>query len=95
MSLAGTDSTTGTVVLGGFVIGVVESGGNCTFTLLRGSSEVLARTTTGQSNSDNTSCGSVEIARADVPNGSYTATLTYANSSGRTTSEPMPVEVSS
>jgi hypothetical protein len=95
MSLAGTDASTGNIVLGGFVIGVVESGGNCTFAILRGTSEVLARTTTGQSNSDTTSCGSVEIARGEVASGSYTATLTYVNASGRTTSEPMPVEVSS
>jgi hypothetical protein len=95
MSLAGTDASTGNVVLGGFVIGVVESGGNCTFAVLRGTVEVVARSTTGQSNSDTTSCGSIEIARGEVPGGSYTATLTYVNASGRATSEPMPLEVSS
>lgn len=95
MSLAGTDASTGNVVLGGFVVGVVESGGSCIYALTRAGVEAVQRTTEGTSNVDNTSCGSVDIPATGLASGTYDATLTYENSQGRTTSEPLSVEVSS
>jgi len=93
VSLAGVDPSTGAVVVGGFVSGIVETGGICTFRITRNSTEVLSRSTTGTSNADNTSCGSVEIPSGQLAAGLYAATLTYENARGRAVSSPAPLEV--
>ena len=95
ITIASLDSFTGNFVVGGYVTGIVEIGGSCTFIVTNEDTkaEVMARTT-GVDNSDSTSCGSVDIEGDKIPNGKYSVVLEYANSAGNASSEPLSVEVS-
>ena len=95
ITIASLDSLTGNFVVGGYVTGIVEIGGSCTFIVTNEDTkaEVMARTT-GVDNSDSTSCGSVDIAGDKIPNGKYSVVLEYANSAGSASSDPLSVEVS-
>lgn len=95
LTLAGVDPGTGNVVMGGFVAGIVESGGTCTYIVNRGDTEVARRSLSGTSNADSTSCGSTEVPAPEVGSGSFTVTLVYENSVGRTVSPAMTLEVPS
>lgn len=81
--------------MGGFVAGIVESGGTCTYIVNRGDTEVARRSLSGTSNADSTSCGSTEVPAPEVGSGSFTVTLVYENSVGRTVSPAMTLEVPS
>lgn len=95
ISLSGIDPASGNALLGGFVVGIVESGGTCTYVITRDGSEVLRRSTNGESNKDDTTCGAVELSRAELGAGSYRVTLIYDNAIGRATSDPVSLEVPS
>lgn len=93
VTLASYDKSKAAVVVGGFVSGVIEDGGTCTFTVTAtdtGASTTL--TSTGAINVDSTTCGSREVAAPDSKSGAYTVTLEYSNAVGAVTSSPVPVE---
>lgn len=95
VSLATVDPSTGGLLVGGFVTGVFEDGGECTFSVqpkAGGESQVVR--TTGVANVDSTSCGSATIDASKVTSGTYTVVLTYRNDEGRVASAPATVEVS-
>lgn len=81
--------------MGGFVTGVFEDGGECTFTVTpsSGSAPQYVRTT-GIANVDSTSCGTALIDASRLTSGTYTVVLTYRNDEGRVASAPAKVEVS-
>lgn len=95
MSLATVDSSTGDLLVGGFVAGVIEDDGACTFTATptNGGTSLVARTT-GLANVDNTSCGSTTIPAAQLSPGTYAVVLSYRNGKGTVTSPALTVKVS-
>jgi len=95
VSLAAVDPSTGGLIVGGFVTGVLEDGGECTFAVTppSGGAPQLVRTT-GIANVDSTSCGTALIDARRVMSGTYTVVLTYLNDEGRVVSAPAKVEVS-
>jgi hypothetical protein len=76
----------------GFVSGVVESGGTCTFSMTDGTRTVQA-TSTGQADATTTNCGSLMIPGAQVPAGRWTATLSYRSNAAHGTSPAATVTV--
>jgi hypothetical protein len=87
------DASKAVVVVGGFVSGVKEDGGTCTFTVTAtdtGASASLK--STGAFNVDSTTCGSHEIGAPKSKTGAYSVTLKYSNAVGAVTSSPVPVE---
>lgn len=95
VSLATVDPSTGGLLVGGFVRGVFEDGGECSFSVTptSGGAPQFVRTT-GIANVDSTSCGSALIDASKVRSGTYTVVLTYRNDEGQVASAPAPVEVS-
>ncbi len=95
VSLAAVDPSTGGLIVGGFVTGVLEDGGECTFAVTppSGGAPQLVRTT-GIANVDSTSCGTALIDASQVTSGTYTVVLTYRNHEGQVASAPSTVEVS-
>jgi hypothetical protein len=95
VTIATVDTSSGGLVVGGFVTGVLEDDGDCTFTATpaNGSPALVARTT-GLANVDNTSCGSTTIPANQLSSGTYKVVLTYRNHNGMVASAPLAVEVS-
>jgi len=90
------DPNTGDLLLGGFVDGIFEDGGDCIYTITGSAGGApLSVQTTGVANVDTTSCGSTYIPRDQLRVGTYTVVLTYQNDRGATTSDPMTVKVNS
>lgn len=81
--------------MGGFVTGIIEDNGDCTFTAnpASGGPSLVARTT-GVANVDNTSCGSTTIPASQLASGTYDVVLTYRSDKGTVASAPLAVKVS-
>lgn len=80
--------------MGGYVVGVFEDGGACTFTATPTGGGVSATArTTGAVNVDSTTCGSTVVPQGLLASGSYAVTLMYENAEGIATSAPLMVEV--
>lgn len=94
ISIASWNSLSGTFIVGGYVTGIVEIGGSCTFVVTNHDSgtDVVVHTE-GVDNSDSTSCGSVDIPGAQIPDGAYSVVLTYTNSKGSVSSDVIDVAV--
>lgn len=94
LSRATIDPDSGDLLLGGFVSGLFEDGGDCLYEVTgSGGTKPLSVHTTGVANVDTTSCGSTSIPRDQLRAGTYTVELTYQNGNGATTSDPMTVTV--
>lgn len=94
VSLATVDPSTGGLLVGGFVTGVFEDGGACTFSVTPSSNGApQSAFTTGIANVDSTSCGTVLIDSHKIFAGTYTVVLTYRNDEGQVSSAPTTVEV--
>ena len=93
MSLASVAIDASVVTVGGYVTGVVEDGGVCTYTLQAINTETVSVATSGLANVTLTSCGSVDVSLSEIPRGSYEVRLTYTSAAGSVTSEPLPLEV--
>jgi len=94
LTIADVDVVTGDLVVGGYVSGVFEDGGSCTYAITdTQSGTVVSARTTGVANNDTTSCGSASVSAEQVPAGTYDVVLIYANADGRTSSQPIRVEV--
>ena len=95
ISIASLDSFTGNFVVGGYVTGIVEIGGDCTFIVKnKATGAEVKATSTGIDNSDATSCGSVDIPGNKIPDGEYSVVLEYSNGTGSAASSPLAVVVS-
>lgn len=69
----------GSVTLTGFVVGVAEDGGTCTFQLTSPSARTLSSRSEGLQNMGTTACGTVDFSAGDVSRGTWTATLIYSS----------------
>lgn len=94
MTLATRDPATGGLMVGGYVEGLVEDDGDCSYLIRRSGGADLNAHTTGVANVDTTSCGSTVIPASQTPAGTYTVILTYVNGKGSASSEPFTVEIS-
>ena len=94
VSIAAVDVDGEHVTVGGFVTGLAEDGGSCLFIL---TSEItnarVDASTTGIENVTTTSCGSTQVAVADLSRGPWQVVLEYRSDQLETTSEPLAVEV--
>ncbi|MGY2005223.1 hypothetical protein [Blastococcus sp. SYSU DS1024] len=90
VTYSGFDVATGAVLVGAYVAGVLETGGECGLTLTDGASE---RTTTVEAVPDarTTSCG--ELTLPEMTPGSWTGEATYTSAGGDQLSRAVSVEV--
>ena len=76
LTFAGYEPSTGTVRANGFIAGVVQEGASCTLTLTNGDREI-STSSAAEADATTTSCGLLET-EADVPSGTWEATLSYS-----------------
>lgn len=93
MSFAGVDVDGTQVSAAGYVQGLLENGGSCTFTFT-GLGDPVTVTSEGVADSSTTSCGTVSVPIAQLPSGSWSVTLSYTSAAaGTLTSSALTVEV--
>ncbi|MFZ4893236.1 hypothetical protein ACL9RL_02170 [Plantibacter sp. Mn2098] len=81
------------VLLSGYVAGVIENGGTCSWSLVNGASTQTVEAE-GLSDRAQTSCGVSQIDTASLTPGTWTATLTYSSDSQQSiTSTPSTLEI--
>lgn len=90
--VAGVDVDGAHVSASGYVSGVIESGGECTFVFAQGEAVV---TSVSESAPDrlSTSCGTVQVPIAEFTRGSWTVSLEYKSVAAATASQPMSLEI--
>lgn len=92
MSIAEFDQPNDVVVVSGYVAGVIEEGGACTFTIT-GPGAPVSLQTTGEANSTTTSCGNTQTSSVGWPAGTWNVTLTYTSGNLTATSSPLKMQV--
>lgn len=93
MSFAGVDVDGTQVSAAGYVQGLLENGGVCTFTFT-GLGEPVSVASEGIADSSTTSCGTVSVPIAQLPSGTWSVTLSYTSAAaGTLTSSALTVEV--
>lgn len=92
ISVAGVDVDGQHVSASGYVSGIVEDGGLCTFTLTGFENERTA-TSPAIANVSTTSCGFVQVPMADLFKGSWQIVLTYTSESLTVSSPPLSLEI--
>ena len=88
----GWDPTHQVVQVGGYVTGVIESGGTCTLTLTKD-----GRSVTGNSqarpDATTTSCGAITVPGAQLSGGSWQAVLSYRSADHAGAAAAVPIQV--
>jgi hypothetical protein len=90
-SYHGWDAAGRAVVVGGYVDGLVESGGTCTLTLTQGQTS-LTGTTQAEPDAASTTCGEVAVRDGLTP-GAWQAVLSYSSAAHSGSSPAVTVEV--
>ncbi len=94
ITLATVDPDTGGMLLGGYVTGVMEDGGDCQYIVTSSASgSSLTIHKDGVENNGTTSCGSTTVSASRVPAGSYMVVLRYANDIGAVVSDAVTVDI--
>lgn len=93
LTIASYDTDTAGVIVGGFVNGVVEDGGECHFIITGPSGSEFVAQTTGVENVSTTSCGSTLIPPEVVTSGTYSVVLRYVSDRGDARSDAISVRV--
>lgn len=94
VSIASVDVDGAHVTVAGFVTQISEDGGLCRFVLTSGvSGAEVSVETTGIANVETTSCGTTEVATADLAKGPWTVVLEYESEELAATSQPLDLEV--
>lgn len=81
-----------TATVSGYVSGVIETGGECTYTLT-GPGPQIVLTAEGFANASTTSCGAVEVPIAQLSRGQWAVELNYSHRGKTVTGEPALLEV--
>jgi hypothetical protein len=90
---AGFDAASSAFGASGYIAGVIENGGTCTFTFT-GPSSTETVTSEGAADVSTTSCGNVELDPDAVTSGSWSVSLSYqSDATPAVTSTPSTVEV--
>lgn len=93
MSYAGVDVDGTQVSAAGYVQGLIENDGECSFTFT-GPGDPVQVTAQGIADSRTTSCGTVAVPIAQLPSGTWSVSLQYTAADARTlTSTALTVEV--
>ncbi|CAN5538507.1 hypothetical protein BH10ACT7_BH10ACT7_23470 [soil metagenome] len=77
----------------GYIEGIAESGGKCSFTFQGSGGGASRLSSTAQADGSRTDCGTVEERVRTVFPGDYELTITYTSDTSTGTSEPVPVTV--
>lgn len=77
---------------GGYVTGVIESGGTCTLTLSKGG-QTATGTTTAHADATTTTCGAVTIPGSQLTAGTWQAVLSYRSDRHTGKADPVAIEV--
>ncbi len=93
ITLATVDPDTGGMLLGGYVTGVMEDGGDCQYVVTSASGDSLTIHKDGVENNGSTSCGSTTVSPSRVPAGSYMVVLRYVNAIGTVESDAITVDI--
>lgn len=80
VSYVGVDVDGVNVSAGGYIQGVLENGGACTFTFT-GTAAPVAVSSEGIADSSTTSCGTVQVPLAQLPSGTWSVVLSYSSDS--------------
>lgn len=92
--VAGPDLDGVSVSATGYVRGIVESGGECTFRFADETGTSVEAGTVSESDSTTTSCGLVSVPRSSLVKGTWTVTLSYVSTAGEvSTSAGLTTEV--
>ncbi|WP_157372832.1 hypothetical protein [Agromyces sp. Root81] len=94
VTVAGVDVDGTTVSVSGFVSGVVESDGVCTFILTSTvDGATVTRENDGAADAANTTCGTVQLPITEFTRGTWTVELDYSSGQATTTSETVELEI--
>jgi hypothetical protein len=94
VTVAGVDLNGQNVSVSGFVEGVIEAGGSCTFVLTpKSGGTPLTVTSVGIKNITTTSCGTHQVPIANFSQGPWSVVLKYSSSAANVTSEPVEMEI--
>lgn len=92
--IAGVDTDGAHVSVSGYVTGVIEDGGTCTFLVANKVTKVIVKIeSTGVSDARTTSCGTNQAPIASFSRSSWTATLHYSSPTSSATSSPVDLEI--
>lgn len=92
--VAGVDLDGQHVSVSGYVDGVAEDGGTCTFTMKPSAGGTAVTVTSeGRANVTNTTCGTQQSPIANFSKGSWSVVLEYRSSAASATSEPIEMEI--
>lgn len=80
------------VMVGGYVTGVIESGGTCTLTLTHAGTSVTA-SGPGRPDAATTACGGLTVPGSSLTAGSWKAVLSYASKASTGTSSSVDIDV--
>lgn len=93
ITIATKDPDTDGLLVGGYVTGVMEDGGECHFVVTAASGEVVDLLKSGVENNGSTSCGSATVPLSQLGTGPFTVVMRYVNSLGEVASEAVEVEI--
>lgn len=94
VSYSGWDPATRSVMVGGYVAGLVEGGGTCTLTLTRSGLTVEARSP-AEPDAAAMACGGLTVPGAKLTPGTWEAVLSYSSASSHGEADSVAVEVPS
>ena len=86
ITFAGADDAAGGVVVGAYIGGLIEDGGECTLTL-SGNGKPVSVTTESVPDASTTSCGQLLVPYAEVAPGTWTADVTYSSPGGHSVAD--------
>jgi hypothetical protein len=93
ITLATVDPNGGGLLLGGYVSGVAEDGGDCQYIVTPAGRASFTIHQGGVDNNGSTSCGSTTVPPAKSPAGSYSVILRYVDAIGRVESDAVKVDI--
>lgn len=92
MTYSGWNASAHQVMVGGYVTGVIESGGTCTLTLTRAGARVTA-SRPARPDAATTACGGLTVPGSSLSSGTWKAVLSYASKASTGTSAAVDIDV--
>jgi hypothetical protein len=89
---SGWEADSSTLTVGGYVSGVVESGGTCTLTVTKGKS-VARATSSASPDASTTDCAQLAVPGAKLSSGTWSGVLSYESSTSTGQSQPFAMVV--
>lgn len=92
MTYSGWNASARKVMVGGYVTGVIESGGTCTVTLTHAGARVTA-SGPARPDASTTACGALTVPGSSLTSGTWKAVLSYASKASAGTSSAVDIDV--